>query len=209
MICFHLFRINTIITRSYHSWPVWELILTNKLKHNYLWLVTSYCNETGFPKLPVDTIVLGVSLVQVPRNNDFDPEVPEIQNRTLTIMKEILLFNKQTNYPNQIAFRLKKTSASFNILCIMSISKIRMVVCNSQKHHKCTYPSWGSIVRKFTCWRFVYIVSVVSELTEKDIILVCPSIHPRREEIPSKIKSVMKKFFRMIIITVLRHFSFW
>ena len=44
----------------------------------------SYCKETGLSKLPTGTIIWGVSLVQVPRNNDRDPEVPETQNRTLT-----------------------------------------------------------------------------------------------------------------------------
>ena len=51
---------------------------------DYLLLVTSYCNQTGLSKLPAVTIIWGVSLVHVPRNNDRDPEVPEIQNRTLT-----------------------------------------------------------------------------------------------------------------------------
>ena len=44
----------------------------------------SYCNETGLPKFPAGTIIWGGSLVQVPRNNDRDPEVPEIQKRILT-----------------------------------------------------------------------------------------------------------------------------
>ena len=51
----------------------------------------------------------------------------------------------------------------------------------------------------------MYIVSVVSELMEKDIILVCASIHPRREGIQSKIKSAIKIFLNMNIKTSL-HF---
>ena len=47
----------------------------------------------------------------------------------------------------------------------------------------------------------MYIVSVVSELTEKDIILVCASIHPRSEDIQSKIKSAIKVFLDMDIKT--------
>ena len=46
--------------------------------------MTSYCNETGLFKLPAGIIIWGVSLVQVPRNNDRDPGVPEIQKRILT-----------------------------------------------------------------------------------------------------------------------------
>ena len=50
----------------------------------------------------------------------------------------------------------------------------------------------------------MYIVSVVSELTEKDIILVCASIHPRREDIQSKIKSAIKVFLDMNIKTIIQ-----
>ena len=46
--------------------------------------MTSYCNETGLSILSAGMMILGVSLVQVPRNNDRDPEVPEIQKRILT-----------------------------------------------------------------------------------------------------------------------------
>ena len=59
--------------------------------------MTSYCNERGLRKLPAGTIIWGVSLVQVPRNNDRDTEVPEIQNRTLKrvciVLKDMLNIN--------------------------------------------------------------------------------------------------------------------
>ena len=65
--------------------------------YDYLLLVTSYCNERGLRKLPAGTIIWGVSLVQVPRNNDRDTEVPEIQNRTLKrvyiVLKDMLNIN--------------------------------------------------------------------------------------------------------------------
>ena len=51
-----------------------------------------------------------------------------------------------------------------------------------------TNPLWESIVSESTCWRFVYIPSVVPEFIEKALILDCPSIHPRSFATQSNIK---------------------
>ena len=74
-----------MLTKSKQCFSIYDRMTVGfQKKYDYLLLVTSNCNETGLSKLPAGMIIWGVSLVQVPRNNDRDPEVPEIQKRILT-----------------------------------------------------------------------------------------------------------------------------